>query len=63
MTKLRVLTMVALLSPLSVLIVEAGNQLDPTLDEIARHREWTRVTPAPFPVFAISSLNFSSTAI
>ena len=50
MRKLGVLTMVAVLSPLGVLLVQAGHEPDNALDEIARHRQWTRVTPEPFAV-------------
>jgi hypothetical protein len=44
MTSLKVLAIVAVLSPFSTLLVSASGPPDKTLDEIARHREWTQVT-------------------
>lgn len=44
MTTLKVLAMAAMLSPFSTLFVAASDPPDKTLDEIARHRQWTQVT-------------------
>lgn len=43
MTPLKILAMAIMLSPANILLAP-GNPPDKTLDEIARHRQWTQVT-------------------